>query len=220
MTQMKPQHDPIGACAASCGATVRVLCLLSVVLSLAGCGPKNFINDNDKLREKNLRLEQKVAELEEQIELHQGEIDSLRAKSAGERAIKEADPPVLAKLEFSDYSGAVDNDQDGKDDLLRMYLTPLDHQGRLLPVAGRLKIQAVAIQDEAPPALLASRTYEPDDFDDAYRANLTGYHYTIELDLPDSIDPAITSVTVKATLTEAVTGHVLSTEEIVDIKTQ
>ena len=190
---------------------------LLVVLCLTGCGPKNFINDNDTLRAENLKLKQQVDELNEQIELRQGEIEGLRAKSAGERAIKEANPPVLAKIKFSAYSGAVDKDSDGRDDLIRMYLTPLDHKGRLLPVAGRLKVQAVAIQDDAPPALLASRTYEPKDFDDAYRANLTGYHYTIELELPESIDPAITSVTVKATLTEAVTGHVLSVEEIVEI---
>ncbi len=220
MTHNKSQTDVTDPCAARRSAAVSVLCVLSMVLGLTGCGPKNFINDNDKLREENLKLKQQAAELNEQIELHQGEIDSLRAKSAGERAIKDADPPVLAKIKFSAYSGAVDKDSDGNDDLIRMYLTPLDHRGRLLPVAGRLKVQAVALQDDAPPALLASRIYEPSEFDDAYRANLTGYHYTIELELPESIDPTITSVTLKATLTEAVTGHVLSAEKIVKLKTK
>lgn len=218
MSQHRPQPDLSSTCATRRGAAAS--CLLSVALGLTGCGPKNFINENDKLREENLRLTQQVDELNNKIELQQGEIDSLRARTAGERAIKEAKPPVLAKIEHSAYSGAVDTDNDGSDDLIRMYLTPRDHQGRLLPVAGRLKIQAVAVQDDAPPALLAARTYEPGEFDDAYRANLTGYHYTIELPLPESIDPAITSVTVKTTLTEAVTGHALSVEEIVELKTQ
>ncbi len=197
-----------------------VVCMLVVSLSLSGCGPKNFVNDNDRLREENLKLKHQVDELNEQMEFRLGEIEGLRARAAGGRAIKDAAPPVLAKIEFERYSGAVDADSDGKDDLIRIYMTPLDHLGRLLPVAGRLKLQAVAIRDEGPPELLAERTYEPDEFDKAYRANLTGYHYTLEMDLPESIDPAITSVTVKATLTEAVTGHVLTTEEIVAVKAE
>jgi hypothetical protein len=197
-----------------------VVCVLVVLLGLAGCGPKNFVNDNDRLREENLRLKQQVEALNEQMEFRLGEIEGLRARAAGERAIKDADPPVLAKVEFERYSGAVDADNDGRDDLIRMYLTPLDHLGRLLPVAGRLKLQAVAIRDEGPPELLAGHTFEPGEFDKAYRANLTGYHYTLELALPGSMDPGITSVTIKATLTEAVTGHVLTAEQIVPIKAE
>lgn len=191
------------------------------VLALTGCGrPKGFLNDNDRLRKENQRLRHQVDELNEQMELRLGEIQGLRAKSAGERAIKDANPPVLAKIAFDRYTGAVDTDGDGGDDLIRIYLTPLDHLGRLLLVAGRLKLQAVAIQDDKPPAVLAERTYEPDGFDKAYRANFTGYHYTLELELPESLDPAITSATVKATFTEAVTGHVLTTELIVGIKAE
>ncbi len=196
-----------------------ILTLLTA-LCLTGCGPKNFVNENDKLREENLKLKQQVGDLNGQMELRLGEIKALRAASAGQRAIKDADPPVLAKIDFDRYTSAVDTDNDGRDDMLRIYLTPLDHQGRLLPVAGRLKLQAVAIQDDAPPALIASRTYEPDEFDKAYRANFTGYHYTLELKLPESLDPAITSVTVKATLTEAITGVVLSHEKIISIKSE
>jgi hypothetical protein len=193
---------------------------LLAVLCLTGCGPKNFVNENDKLREENLKLKQEVGELNEQMELRLGEIEALRAKSAGERAIKDADPPVLAKIEFGKYTGAFDTNDDGRDDLVRIYLTPLDHQGRMFPVAGRLKLQAVALKDDAPPALLATRTYEPAEFDDAYRANFTGYHYTLELKLPESLDPTITSATVKATFTEAVTGLVLSHEQIITIKAE
>ncbi len=184
---------------------------------LPGCGPKNFVNENDKLREENLKLQQQVDELNEQMELRLGEIEALRAQAQGERAIKGAEPPVLAKIEFARYSGAVDTDDDGQDDLVRVYLKPLDHQGRLLPVAGRVKLQAAALLEDTPPALLAERTYEPEEFDSAYRSNFTGSHYTLELSLPESLDPAVTSATVKATLTEALTGHTLSTEEIFPI---
>lgn len=205
---------------AVCYPVHPVILSMLVLLGLTGCGPKNFVNENDKLREQNLKLTQQVEELNKQMELRLGEIETLRAQSAGERAIKEADPPVLAKIEFARYTAAIDTNSDGKDDLIRVYLTPMDHKGRLLPVSGRLKIQAVTLKDDAPPALLAARTYEPDEFDAAYRANFTGYHYTIELPLPESLDPAITSATVKATLTEAVTGAEHSEEKIIKIKAE
>ena len=188
-----------------------------VALLLTGCGPKNFVNENDKLREENLKLIDQVDELNEQLELRLGEIETLQAQSAGERAIKDADPPVLAKLDFARYTGAVDTDDDGRDNLIRVYLTPLDHQGRMLPVAGLVKMQAAALLEDAPPALLASRTYTPAEFDAAYRTSFIGTHYTLELNLPESLDPAITSATVKVTLTEAVTGRELSHEQIVEI---
>jgi hypothetical protein len=218
MTPNRPQPDTTYACAVlRCGAVVSAACTLIVTLTLSGCGAKNFLNDNDRLREENQALRHQIDELNEQMEFRLGEIEALRAKSAGERAIKDADPPVLAKIVFERYTGAIDTDDNGKDDVIRIYMTPLDHMGRLLPVAGRLKIQAVAIQDDGPPELLAERTYEPGEFDKAYHANLTGYHYTLELMLPESLDPAITSVTVRATFTEAVTGHVLTTEQLVGI---
>lgn len=201
-------------------AARSITIVLLAAVCLTGCGPKNFVNENDKLRAENLKLKQQVEELNEQMELRLGEIQTLRAKSQGERAIKDADPPVLAKIEFSRYSGAIDTDSDGRDDVVRVYLRPLDHQGRMLPVAGSVKFQAAALQDDAPPALLATRTYEPADFDAAYRDNFTGHHYTLELKLPDSLDPAITSATVKATLTEAVTGVVMSHEQIIPIKAE
>jgi hypothetical protein len=198
-----------------------VLCVLTATLGLGGCGgPKNFVNDNDRLREENLKLKQQVGELNEQVELRQSEVQALRQQSAGERSIKDANPPVLVKIAFNRYSGAVDTNSDGRDDLIRIYLTTLDHRDRLLPVAGRLKLQVVTIHDDKAPELLAERTWEPDEFDNAYRSSFTGYHYTLELGLPESMEPTINSVVVKATFTEAVTGHVLTEEQVVPVKTQ
>jgi len=198
-----------------------LLWVLSAVLCLAGCGgPKGFLNENDRLREENLQLKQQVEALNEQMELRQGEVEALRQQSASERAIQDANPPVLVKIAFNRYSGPVDTNDDGRDDLIRIYLTTLDHRDRLLPVAGRLKLQVVTIHDDKGPELLAERTYEPDEFDDAYRSSFTGYHYTLELGLPESMDPAIKSVVVKATFTEAVTGHVLTEEQVVAVKAE
>ena len=191
------------------------LCLLHV-----GCGPKNFLNENDTLRAENLKLKQEIEKLNAQLELRASEIKTLRAQTSDKQAIREAKPPILVKLNFERYSGALDTDNDNKDDLIRIYLHPLDQHGRVLPVAGRLKMQVVAIQADAPPALLVERTYEPDEFDAAYRTSFMSYHYTIDLPLPESIDPEIKSVTVKAFLTEAVTGNELSHEQVIPIDRQ
>ncbi len=202
------------------GRWVFALAVVGLCLMHVGCGPKNFLNENDTLRAENLKLNREVEELNKQMELRLGEIKALRAQASDKQAIKEATPPILVKLTFERYSGALDTDSDKKDDLVRIYLQPLDQHGRVLPVAGRLKMQIVAILADAPPSLLTERTYEPDEFDAAYRTSFMSYHYTIDLPLPESIDPEITSVTVKAFFTDAITGNELTYEQIFPISVE
>lgn len=184
---------------------------------LAGCqiGPRNFLNENDRLREENLKLSREVEELQAQLDLRLGEIATLRQQSqvaATQPALQGAQPPVLAKLALDRLSGPVDTDGDGQNDLIRIYLTPLDQQGRLLPVAGAAHLQAVAIPAEGEPFVVADRQYDAKAFDDAWRSNFTGSHYTLELSLPNPLPQEVGELTVKITLTEAA-GATLSTQK-------
>ncbi len=195
--------------------------VLSVATMLAvgaiGCsGPRNFENENDRLRAENLELNRKVASLEEQLSLRRGEVETLRRQVEGRsRAIEGVDPPVLAKLEIGKFSGPIDTDGDGCDDLIRIYLRTLDQRGRMLPVAGRASVHAVVIHEESAgsPRTLARRDYNPDDWTRAYASNFTGTHYTLELPLDEPVPDDAGEVTVKVILTEGSTGTVLSVEQ-------
>ena len=187
-------------------------------LGSAGCrlgAPRDFRNENDRLRRENLELRREVEQLSEQLELRRGELANLRRQldRAEAESMPEAETPTLSRLRMGRYSGGVDTDGDGRDNLIRVYLQPLDQRGRVLPVAGRATMQAVAMIDDDQPQVLAQRTYEPDEFDRAWRSAFTGRHYTLELNLPPDTPPHVSEVNVRVTFTQARTGVEMSTQE-------
>lgn len=198
-------HCPLIAC----------LCL-SAAVALPGCGVRNFENENDRLRAVNLKLERELDELQTQLQLRTREIEAARQQLSGEtQPIDGAHPPQVTTLALDRYTGAVDSDGDGIDDVVRIYVRPLDGQGRFLPVAGQVTVRLVTITETDPPAVLAERTYSPAQWDQAYRTGFTGTHYTLEIELPQPLPDAITQATLHVTLTEGVTGVKLTQQRVV-----
>jgi len=180
-------------------------------LALGGCklGPHNFTNENDKLRRENLHLSTKVKKLEDAVRHSQSQSRALEARMDRGEAVPGvalSDIPRVVAIEFSRLSGAVDTDGDGRDDVIRVYVEPVDHLGRFLPAIGPATIQAVAILPDRRPEVLAQRKLSPKQFEASYRTGLTGSHFTLELSLPASWPREIEQVTVKLTFTDAATG--------------
>jgi len=175
--------------------------LLVAALLLPGCGRKSFKNANDELRAERQQLQQRVTELETQLEHRLGEIASLRARLDADAAqLPGGEPPLLSTVKFDRYTGPVDTDGDGRDDVIRLYVRTLDQRGRMLPVAARAVVQMVRITPGTDPATYLERAWEPAEFDAAYRTGFTGTHYTLELPLDGA---APNELTVKLTLTAA-----------------
>lgn len=196
------------------GPRKTALSLGVVAFLAAGCGARNFENDNDRLRTENLELQRVVQQLQANLDLRIGQMQTLRQKlDASADPTEGADPPMLSKLMLGRFSGAVDTDGDGMDDRLRIYLKPLDQHGRFMPVAARATVQTVRIQENQPATVLAERTLTPTQFDACYQSGLTGTHYTLEIELPAPFPAGVPQLTVKVTLTEATSGAKLTAEQ-------
>ena len=187
------------------GTTVRLLVgamLAAGVLLSAGCGPKNYLNENDKLRRQNMALKREIDELKDKLERRSGQLKVLKrryeAPSATQPGLSE---PTLSKIELGQYSGPIDTDGDGTDDTLRLYLRTLDQKGRMMPVVAKARLRVVHIPDKGEPKELTSQTFDEQSFSDAYRSSFTGQHYTLETKLPDPLPEGVTEVTVKVTVT-------------------
>jgi len=191
-------------------------------LASGGCqGPHNYTNENDKLRRENLYLSTQVKKLENAVQLGQSQARVLEARADRGQAIRgveQSDIPQVAAIEFSRLSGAVDTDGDGRDDVIRVYVRPVDHLGRFLPAIGPAVVQAVAILPDREPEVLAHRKLSPKQFEASYRTGLTGSHFTLELPLPASWSGEVEQVTVKLTFTDAATGANHSHEQPMAIK--
>jgi hypothetical protein len=201
---------------------VGVWVWLACGIALGGCqGPRNYTNENDKLRRENLHLSTKVKELKSAAQRSESQTRVLEARmdrGAALPGVTLSDIPRVMAIEFSRFSGAVDTDGDGRDDVIRVYVRPVDHLGRFLPAIGPAAIQAVAILPDRQPEVLAQRKLSPKQFEASYRAGLTGSHFTLELPLPASWPGEVEQVTVKLTFTDAATGARHSHEQPMAIK--
>ena len=200
-----------------------VACLLAAWTSagLFGCGggPGDFANVNDRLRRENLDLRREAERLNGAIELRVAEIATLRRQIEGATSVVEgAEVPRATALQFGRYSGAMDEDKDGRDEKIRLFVQPVDQKGRFIPVGGRLVVRAVVIGPSEQPTVLAERTFGPVELDEAYRRGVLGAHFRVELPLPQSLPAGETQATVKAFLTDAATGVTLTHEQVVTIR--
>ena len=189
--------------------------MLWLILWLAGCsGPRNFLNENDALRRENLELKATVDSLNQKLESRLQQIAALETASTRPRpalpGVEPGDIPVAVSLRFGMYTGPVDTNSDGNDDLLRLYFQPLDQKRRFIPVAASVQVQVLAITPGQEPRVLADQFFSTADLDRTYRTGVTGTHYTVEIPLPDDLPADVHEVTVKMQLTDASTGIALT----------
>ncbi len=157
-----------------------------------GCGPKNYLNDNDQLRRENMELARQIEALEVQLNQRLVQIESLREAAAGQPLPEGVDPPVVSGVEIDSYSGPIDTDRDGIDDVVRLYLLPTDQHGRMIPVAGTLTAALLEIPDEGEPRVLVEVSLNPEQLDAAYRDGFTGPYYLCELPVPADCPAEVT----------------------------
>lgn len=174
--------------------------------------PDQAIHD---LRREKAQLIREVEDLERKLELRVAQIDALEQQSEAASAHDPGGPredlPMVVAIDFGRYSGPVDTDDDGQDDLIRIFVHTLDQEGRFLPVAGYADVQAVAMEPDRPPVVVSRRQINSAALNDAYRSSFMGTHYRIELTLPNEV--AGRQVTVKVSITDARSGATVSGEQ-------
>jgi len=179
----------------------------SSMLMLVGCGagPRNFENENDALRAERLELQREIDRVTENLKLREGEIATLRAELDSPGLDEGAQPPMISQLELGKFSGPVDENDDGRDEAIVIYLQTLDQHGRFLPIAATASIIVATLETQGQVGVVAEQEYTYQDFDAAYRSNLMGTHYTLSLPLPAEGELP-EEVTLRVELTEATTG--------------
>ena len=184
------------------------LAALAVLLSVPwGCGPRNFDTEADELRRRNQELLEQVRSLERDIEQYIEETQALRQRVVDKHGgIEGADPPRLSQIRFGRYSGALDTDADGDDDLIRLYVLTLDQHGRFMPVAAVATVKAVRNESDQDPQVIVEQQYGPQEFDKRYRSGLTGTHYTLDIKLPSPVPEGLDESDVSLFIKDAATG--------------
>jgi len=202
------KHPPILRRLAACGGAVLLFCLGSVgCTARVGGDGRSLAQHNDELRRDNLELRQQIESTQQQLALLENELRVYRDGAATGQAIPGAAAPIFSGIELGRYSGPVDNDGDGVDDELRLYVKPTDQRGRTLITPGRAVVRLIQTDSE-PPKVWAEQTWAPAQWDGTYRSGFTGDHYSLALPLPAGYAAASDTLTVMIEITEATRGIV------------
>jgi len=210
-----PAHPHASSPGVRAAAAVAVILLCAVA---SGCffGPRNFENENDRLRKENLELRERVAELEAQLLAARDRIDNLERRISGGvtpnvPGVAPSDVPQASELSFGRFLGLVDDDEDGVADVARVYLIVRDQFGRVMPVAGSVRVRVVVIPSQGEPRTLGMLELVGEAFAETYRQGLTGAHYTLRVPIaaPGELGPN-DELVVRALVTDAATGRTLT----------
>lgn len=179
---------------------------------LTACGSQqSFENENDKLRAERLSLQEQIDALQDKLALREGELRATRDRLNDPLPpIEGVEPPRLAGIVLGLYSGPIDLDGDATYDALRVYVRPVDQHGRQMTATGTARVRLIVTPAEGDPQTILDQTYDPDAFHAAYRAGVTGTHYTLKADLPE--DPPA-EATLHVSLTDATTGRVFKAQK-------
>lgn len=194
--------------------------LVVMIAASAGCsGTGRVARENDRLRSDHMALERQIDSLKESLGLRLAQIKQLNQRPGLSARDSGAELVQLVDLRFDRYSGPIDTNSDGIDDTLRVYVRPVDQQGRFMLAVGEAKLQAVAIVAGRKPRIIVVHVFTAADFDKAYRSGITGTHYTLEQPLPARLPSDITTLTVVLAFTDAATGAKLRHEQAYPIRT-
>jgi outer membrane murein-binding lipoprotein Lpp len=178
---------------------------LSAALSACHMGPRNYENENDRLRAEVLDLTTQVRDLSAQVEA----LDN--ALTAAEQRRDPTLPagvhrPQLAAIVVGRTSCIIlEQDQP----TARLYLRTLDARQRFTQTIAEAQLTITATRPGAQAVTLATHTFDARQFDAAYRSSFAGTHYTLLCPvkrLPESVE-TVTAVLAVRDLETGLTLH-------------
>lgn len=201
---------------------MKTLCLalvaVALLTALPGCqaSKRDLSAQNDELRRSNLDLERAVEDLNEQLARRERELAAANGQDPG-GPVDGVTPPRLAGIELDRLTGVLPGDEPGGPRELRVYLRPVDQDGRIVSAAGGARVRLIHTPADGGPAVLVDERYSPEQFHATYRDGITGTHYTLKARVPEGVAEADTAV-LHVAFTDAVTGRVYTAERVVALQ--
>lgn len=191
---------------------------LLLCLFAAGCqsGPRNYTNENDRLREEAMKLRQKIEHLTQRADAAEKQLEIEKSGGAAGPLPRGVQKPVTTRVEIVKPSRGIDTDKNGSDDAVRLYLETYDYHDRFLPTVGKLQVSVAAIPAGGQALTVGLMEFDAKAFDEAYRSGLAGTHYTLVVPLTAPVPQGVETLTVTVKLTDLLTGATLDAAKIVN----
>jgi len=126
------------------------LAMLLATLFLTACmGQRELGQENDRLRERVLELENQLLRKTRESAEARARLQRTEPLSASARQDVQANTPYVAEITIGRWSHARDTDGDGEPDELLVYIQPVDGWGRFMQIVGTLSVHAAVFPADA-----------------------------------------------------------------------
>jgi hypothetical protein len=196
--------------------TVTII-LAGCLLAAAGCEEGN--SGREFLIDKINTLKQEKADLQNQVEKSQSEIEQLKEQvqvlSDLPGEVRLENLYDLQKIKVTRYTSFYDKDKDGKKEKLIVYIQPIDEQDDIVKATGSVDVQLWNLDKDDGEAMLAEWTIPPDKLKEMWFATLITINYRLTFDVADKIAGDEESLIVKVTFTDYLSGKVFKEQKII-----
>lgn len=196
--------------------------LITLAAASTGCPPSpgvredaNRITEIQKLKDENQRLKTELAQKNDQLATQSSTIASLRGLE-GERSL---DKVIHAeKVEIDRLSGGYDDNRDGIDDGVVVYLSLFDQFGGSMRATGSASITVLDLSNPRDPQVVGEVKLSSDELGKLWYGSFLTAHYTIKLPWPGGrTQPPAKDLTVVATFTDLLTGKTMTSQRVVQL---
>jgi len=198
-------------------AAVTLICLLSLD---AGClSPQHGLGDSERTQVQQLR--DTVATQSRQIEMQRSEIDDLSQRL---QRVQQMSPeqklellPHVVRVQLASLSGGFDDNRDGIDDGIVLYLAPVDQEGDVIKTAGSVQVRLLDLAAPPERQAVGSVSLDAKALREHWFGKL-GSHYSIKVSWADHAQrPPAKTITALLSFQDYLTGQVFSVQQAFDV---
>ncbi len=198
----------------------RLFLLVAVGAFAFACnGPdvtdSNRLTQIQELEDENASLRRQLVAKDEAIGDQAQRIQALQGLQ-GERSV---DSLIhVSNIEVHTLSGGYDDDHDGVDECVKVYLRLLDQDGEAIKAAGTVHIRLLDLANPPTSQLVGEVRLTADEMRPLWFGRFLTAHYTIRVPWADGAERAEhKSITVVARFTDLLTGQSFSTQAVVEV---
>jgi len=192
------------------------LALTAVMLAglIVGCDqvPSDVYSQLITEQKRGCQLEQDNEVLVQQLLRQERQMETLLA--LGEKRLEQL--YFVDGIRLGRYSGGWDLDGDGKQDGIKVFLSPHDQYGTAIKAAGSATVQLYDLAAEPNENLIAEFNWTVEELPDAWASGFMSYHYTLNCPWGDS-PPGNDVVTVRVVFVDYLTGKTFCAQKACEI---
>jgi uncharacterized coiled-coil protein SlyX len=155
-------------------------------------------------------LEQRIADQEKTIADLQAQVMELRGQDAD--ALDRLVHPV--RIELEKLSGGYDDDGEGGDDGVILYIRPIDADGHVIKAAGSLKVVLYDLANPPERNTLGDYYFDQPTMRELWYGRMWTHHFTVRCPWPPDHYPDHDEITADVVFTDLLTGRRLRAQQM------